>query len=63
MEVDNEDEEAPVDGGWGSFVDEKGNKVEGLLKFEVESVKAGGSIFLMEGSLLDRTKIEEAVLA
>jgi len=57
---DAEDEDgAAVEGAW---VDENGKKVEELLRFVVESVNAGGSIFIMEGSLLDREKIESAVL-
>jgi DNA-directed RNA polymerase I subunit RPA43 len=55
MEVD-ETESAPE----GAWVDDKGYKVNGLLRFQVESVKAGGSIFLMEGSLLDRETIDNA---
>jgi DNA-directed RNA polymerase I subunit RPA43 len=58
MEVDGA-EEGTSEGAW---VTEKGEKVEGLLRFVVESVKAGGSIFIIEGSLLDRAKIENAVL-
>lgn len=50
-------DETPAEGAW---LDEKGGRVEGLLRFVVESVKAGGSIFIMEGSLLDREKIEGA---
>lgn len=52
-------DETPAEGAW---LDEKGGRVEGLLRFVVESVKAGGSIFIMEGSLLDREKIESAVM-
>ena len=59
-EAEEEEEAAPAEGAW---IDAKDGKVEGLLRFTVESVKAGGSIFIMEGSLLDRTKIEEAQLA
>jgi DNA-directed RNA polymerase I subunit RPA43 len=58
MEVDGAEEETSE----GTWITEKGAKVEGLLRFVVESVKAGGSIFIMEGSLLDRAKIENAVL-
>ncbi|KAI5858812.1 hypothetical protein BZA05DRAFT_382524 [Tricharina praecox] len=57
MEVDQGAES--VEGAW---VDEKGERIEGLLKFVVESVKGGGSIFIMEGTLLDREKIENAVV-
>jgi DNA-directed RNA polymerase I subunit RPA43 len=59
MEVDEAEQAAAAEGVW---VGEKGKRVEGLLRFVVESVKAGGSIFIMEGSLLDREKIENAVL-
>ncbi|KAA8904569.1 hypothetical protein FN846DRAFT_952589 [Sphaerosporella brunnea] len=60
MEVDEAEETAAT--AEGSWVNEKGEKVEGQLKFEVESVKAGGSIFIMEGSLLNQGKIKKAVL-
>jgi len=57
MEVDQGAESAE-----GAWVDEKGGKIDGLLKFVVESVKGGGSIFIVEGTLLDREKIENAVV-
>jgi len=57
MEVEQDAEAAE-----GAWVNEKGEKIEGLLKFVVESVRGGGSIFIMEGTLLAREKIENAVV-
>ncbi|KAI5815852.1 hypothetical protein BZA77DRAFT_314440 [Pyronema omphalodes] len=59
--VENEDaeEESEETGQW---VDAKGDKLEGLLRFEVDTLKAGGHIFAMEGSLLNTEKIERATL-
>lgn len=45
-------------GGWMNDNDEY---VDGLLRFQVESVKAMGHIFSMEGSLLNTEVIENAV--
>lgn len=45
-------------GGW---MDDSGEYVDGLLRFQVESVKAMGHIFSMEGSLLNTEAIENAV--
>lgn len=47
-------------GGWMNDSDEY---VDGLLRFQVESVRAMGHIFSMEGSLLNTKAIENAVLA
>ncbi|KAF8254073.1 hypothetical protein K440DRAFT_592859 [Wilcoxina mikolae CBS 423.85] len=58
-DAEDEDGTTTVEGAW---VGENGKKVEELLRFVVESVTAGGSIFIMEGSLLDREKIESAVM-
>lgn len=46
-------------GGW---MDADGEYVEGLLKFQVESINAMGHIFSMEGSLLNTEVIEKTVL-
>ncbi|RPB25205.1 hypothetical protein L211DRAFT_836529 [Terfezia boudieri ATCC MYA-4762] len=46
-----EEEEAEEDlGGW---MDEKGEYVDGLLRFKVETVKASGHIIAIEGNLLE----------
>lgn len=45
-------------GGWMNDSEEY---VDGLLRFQVESVKAMGHIFSMEGSLLNTEAIENAV--
>lgn len=45
-------------GGWMNHNDEY---VDGLLRFQVESVKAMGHIFSMEGSLLNAEAIDNAV--
>ena len=47
----------------GEWRTKEGVSVEGKVGFVVESVKAGGSIFLLEGSMLDREKIEAVVSA
>lgn len=46
----------------GSWLDGTGKKVEKMLLFQVESVQAGGSIFIIEGSLLNQTYIQRAVV-
>lgn len=45
-------------GGW---MDDSSEYVDGLLRFQVESVKAMGHIFSMDGSLLNTEVIENAV--
>ncbi|KAH0608145.1 uncharacterized protein H6S33_002197 [Morchella sextelata] len=47
-------------GGW---MDANGEYVDGLLKFQVESVQAIGHIFSMEGSLLNTEVIESVVFS
>lgn len=47
-------------GGW---MDANGEYVDGLLKFQVESVQAIGHIFSMEGSLLNAEVIESVVFS
>lgn len=50
-EGQEEEEEAEEDlGGW---MDEKGEYVDGLLRFKVETVKASGHIIAIEGNLLE----------
>ncbi|TGZ83970.1 hypothetical protein EX30DRAFT_296123, partial [Ascodesmis nigricans] len=51
-------EAAKAGEGHGYWSNDEGAKVEGDLRFEVQEVKAGGSLFLIEGSLLEREKIE-----
>lgn len=46
-------------GGW---MDANGEYVDGLLRFQVESITAMGHIFSMEGSLLNTEVIRKAVL-
>jgi len=49
--VEGEEEETEEDlGGW---VNEKGEYVDGLLRFKVETVKASGHIIAIEGNLLE----------
>jgi len=55
--VGEEEDAAAVEGGW---MDDKGNYVDGWMKFQVESVKGGRSIFLVGGTLLDQDAIQKA---
>lgn len=44
-------------GGW---ITDTGEYVDGMLRFQVDSIAGGGSIFVMRGSLLNRAAIERA---
>lgn len=56
-----EDMEYAPEHDTGGWMNDSEEYVDGLLRFQVESVKAMGHIFSMEGSLLNTEAIENAV--